>query len=453
MKLVFAVHQFLPEFSSGTELLTYETAKQFQQWGHEVSIFTGFPSSTPIEDADRFDRYVYEGMAVERFKHDHGPMGGQSNSIELQYNNVLFREHFRKYLQKIRPDVVHFYHFARLSASGVEVCEELGIPSVFTPTDFWFLCPLSQLRLPDNQVCDGPNAYGGNCLRHMLTLNKSTKIRLAARFLPPWIFDMVMGFGRIGRGWDIDSKYFAQLQALAFRRSSIREKISKVRKIMVPTKTMEKMLIENQFDRKKIVLLPFGINLDNFIPRNREIFTDVIRIGYIGTFSEHKGAHILLDAVRQMENAPIEVAIYGNLADDAAYSNKLLNMARNDQRVKFPGTFLHHEIGNILASFDILVIPSLWRENTPLVLYSAQAARCPVVASDVDGISEVITDGVNGILFEMGNSNELRRILLGLVCDRKILISLSDNSITPLAIEEYADRLKHIYLSILQEKL
>lgn len=451
MKIVFCTHQFLPNFSSGTELLTYETAKQFQKWGDEVLVFTGFPISNPMNDIDRFDRYIYEGLAVERFKHDHGPMGEQSNSIELQYNNLLFREYFRNYLLKTKPDIVHFFHFARLSASGIEVCEELGIPTVFTPTDFWFLCPLSQLRLPDNQVCSGPSDFGGNCLKHILSLNKSSKIRLAAQFLPLWIFNAVMRVGRKEVVRDIKSKHLLQLRALSLRQSVIREKINKVRKIVPPTKTMEKVLIENQFDKRKIVLLPYGINLNGFTSRNRKSFTDVIRIGYIGTFSEHKGAHILLEAVRKMENTSIEVVLYGNLADYTDYAGKLLEIAGNDRRIKFLGTFPHYEIGKILASIHILVIPSLWRENTPLVVYSALAAGCPVVASDVDGISEVIANGENGLLFEIGNSDELSRKLLSLVHDRKSLQALSGSAIVPSTIEEYADNLKHIYFSLLRE--
>ena len=92
MKIVFAVHQFLPEYSAGTEILTYETAREFQRLGHEVSVVTGFPASTDIKDDERFDHYVVEGIQVVQFKHNNSPMGGQPGGPELEYNNLLFRK-------------------------------------------------------------------------------------------------------------------------------------------------------------------------------------------------------------------------------------------------------------------------------------------------------------------------------------------------------------------------
>ncbi|MBK7766259.1 MAG: glycosyltransferase [Sulfuritalea sp.] len=65
-----------------------------------------------------------------------------------------------------------------------------------------------------------------------------------------------------------------------------------------------------------------------------------------------------------------------------------------------------------MAELDVLVVPSLWHENSPLVIYSAQAARCPVIGSDVEGIAEVVRDDVDGLLFQRGNVAALMQTLL-----------------------------------------
>src|SRR4030067_3340851 len=134
MKIVLTVHQFLPEFSTGTEILTYETAKKLRENGHDVSVVTGFPSALQLKDSERFDRYIYNGISVERFYHDYVPMGNQVNIFEMEYDNWLFGSFFRHYLKRERPDVVHFFHLSRLSASLINVCHELDIPTVLTPT-------------------------------------------------------------------------------------------------------------------------------------------------------------------------------------------------------------------------------------------------------------------------------------------------------------------------------
>lgn len=447
MRIVLAVHQFLPDYSSGTEIMTYETAKQLQRRGHEVVVFTGFPFSSPIKDADRFDRYEYDGILVERFFHTHMPMGRQSNIMELEYTNHLFAEYFREYLLEKKPDLIHFFHLVRLSTSAIDVCSELGIPTVFTPTDFWFICPFEQLRLPGNRICAGPDRHSGNCLKHLLYEIDRPGWKLIYRLMPDWLVSFIMTL--IATGWNFDSKYTPLARALAARREFVRERINKIGKIIAPSEVMRALLSENHIDKNKVVHLPFGINLSYFQGQRSKKTSDILRIGFIGSLLEHKGVHIFLEAFREIEDDRIEALIYGNTNISSGYLKKIKDIVGNDRRVKFLGTFPNQEIGEILSNLDVLVMPSLWHENTPLVLYSAQAAKCPVVASDVAGISEVITHRVDGLLFEMGNPADLKRILLSLIEDRKQLQLLSSNAKTPLSMEGYAERLTSIYESLL----
>lgn len=69
MKVVLTVHQFLPDFYAGTEIITLGIARELMRRGHEVTVVTGFPSRTPLTENQRFDSYVYESIRVERFFH------------------------------------------------------------------------------------------------------------------------------------------------------------------------------------------------------------------------------------------------------------------------------------------------------------------------------------------------------------------------------------------------
>ena len=64
-------------------------------------------------------------------------------------------------------------------------------------------------------------------------------------------------------------------------------------------------------------------------------------------------------------------------------------------------------IPETLVSFDLLVVPSIWEENSPLVIREAFAAGVPVVASRIGGIPEMVADGVGGLLFEPGDADDL----------------------------------------------
>ncbi len=98
--------------------------------GHEVAVFTGFPSRLPLEENQRFDSYEHDGITVERYHHARVPMGSQSNIMEMEYNILFVASYFRKYLALVKPDIVHFFHLQRLSASLVDVCRSLDIPMV-----------------------------------------------------------------------------------------------------------------------------------------------------------------------------------------------------------------------------------------------------------------------------------------------------------------------------------
>jgi len=120
---------------------------------------------------------------------------------------------------------------------------------------------------------------------------------------------------------------------------------------------------------------------------------------------------VLIEAVRSLpETIQLEVNIYGNIRQDPDYADRLKAIAGDDARISFCGTFPNERIGEIFEKIDVLVVPSIWFENTPLVIYSALAAGCPVIATDLGGLSEVIEDRINGLLFRKGDVTGLAEI-------------------------------------------
>lgn len=451
MRILLTVHQFLPDFGAGTETLTFDVAKALLARGHEISVFTGFPERSGLDDARRFDSYTYDGIPVERFRHNHAPMGGETNIAALEYNNPFFAAYFQEYLIRTRPDVVHFFHLQRLSASAIDVCRELGLPMVLTPTDFWLVCPTNQLLLPNHALCSGPDPDGVNCLRHVVARTQSPLARFCLDMMPGWLVAATIRW--INSGVFPRQKEASYIRALSARYRFMKSRMNRVHRVTVQTRLMEDILRKNGLSSPKVTFLPFGINTDGLSRKAPASPQARLRVGFIGTLYEHKGAHILLGAVRSLSTEiPIELKIYGNDNEFPEYTARLRQITANDPRIAFYGTFPNGHIGEIFSSLDVLVVPSIWYENTPLVIYSAQACGCPVIASNLGGTSEVVAHEENGLLFEAGNVNDLAQAIRRLACDRTLLRKLGEQARKPKSIAEYAAELENVYNEILAER-
>lgn len=450
MRVLLTTHVFLPDYSSGTEILTFNVAKELQRRGHEVEICTGFLAKPGLADSERFDTYEYEGIRVHRFLHDAAPMGGQSNVAEAEYNNLFFAHWFRSYLRRFRPDITHCFHLGLLSASAIDVCQEFGVPMVMTPTDFWLICPNNQLRLPDNSLCRGPDRDSVNCMKHAVSNNQPPRMANIFNRLPhSAVALMIWG---INRGAFSGSWFSPMVRALHQRAGFLRERMNRLDRVVVPTRLMEELLVMNGLNPDKVVYSRFGIPM---LPRetHRSDVAGKLRIGFIGGLSEHKGAHLLIAAVRRLSTlVALELRIYGRTDLNPAYFDKLQRLSDGDQRIHFCGTFPNEFIGKIFAELDVLVVPSIWYENTPLVIYSAQATGCPVVASNLGGMAEVVEHENNGLLFEAGDVAGLSSAIERLACNRQLLMQLAANAIKPKSISDYVSELQIIYDSVLAER-
>ena len=87
-------------------------------------------------------------------------------------------------------------------------------------------------------------------------------------------------------------------------------------------------------------------------------------------------------------------------------------------RVEWRGEYRNDDIaGEVFNNVDAIVVPSIWVENSPLVIHEAQQARVPVIASDLGGMSEYVEHEVNGLLFTPRDSGELALQMQRLVDD------------------------------------
>jgi glycosyltransferase involved in cell wall biosynthesis len=98
-------------------------------------------------------------------------------------------------------------------------------------------------------------------------------------------------------------------------------------------------------------------------------------------------------------------------------------------------------------------VPSLWWENSPLVVLRSLAQDVPVITSNLGGLIEIVKEGENGFTFEAGNAEDLATILRKIGENPCILNNIKSKIHHPPRIEETAFEYEKIYLSLLEKRI
>jgi glycosyltransferase involved in cell wall biosynthesis len=469
-RVLLTAHKFFPQHRAGTEVLTLKIAQELQARGNVVKVVAANPPDLDArrkfaeepKTSDYSSDYVHDGIDVHITEE---PLRLKDFQFSFEYYHPHMKDHFKGLLAEFKPDLVLIVHAQNLSASIIEACVEAKIPVVAYATDFWFVCPVVQLKRPDGAVCRGPDATASNCLTCYTP-------RL---FAPQAEFDEALAkkYGAAGhvlaampgairkpvqkKLYDIykGSKYPAAAQATVERPRILRDFANQIERIMVPTKLMRDIFTENNIDAKRLKLVHFGIDttrLDDFQSKTK---SDILRIGYIGTFFEHKGVDLLIDAYNGLPESDrdrISLTLYGDTTQFPDYADRLKQLAgSNNKRITFAGTFPNDQLGPILTDIDILAVPSRWYENTPLVMQSALATRTPLLVTDLGGMSELVKHGDNGLLFKLNDAGDLRAQISSLLHDPTLLARLTSNIKPERTVGDMVNDIESVFDEVLEE--
>jgi glycosyltransferase involved in cell wall biosynthesis len=144
---------------------------------------------------------------------------------------------------------------------------------------------------------------------------------------------------------------------------------------------------------------------------------------YVGRLVRQKGVFTLIRAMSRLPHSP-PLYIVGD-GESRKELQELINDLELQQQVKLLGTRWGSEVQRLIADSRFVVIPSEWYDNLPLILCQAFAMAKPVVASAINGIPEYIDNGVNGLLFEPGNDQQLAQCIDRLNNDNTLHCSMA----------------------------
>lgn len=416
MRILQVLHWFLPQHTAGSEVYTYQLARELAQ-RHEVALYCREEGHPERELAAKDDAYA--GLPVHRVYCNAPPGSTQLARRALaRFRNPRIAHDFAAYLDRYAgggPDVVHFQHLFKLSGELISICRRRGISTVVTLHDYWFLCYNGQLLRPGLRPCSGP--LGGvrcpGCAE--LPLRPWQRWALAPALWPLFIYQ---------------TRY-------------LRRCLRQADALISPSAYLAEVFARHGF-RGRVRVSDNGSDVSWQVSEGRTPHTP-LRFGYIGTIAPHKGLHVLLDAWAGLSGAA-ELWVYGSAGADAAYAQAL--QARELPGVRFQGPFAHADIARVLAELDALVVPSVWAENSPVTIHEGRTARVPVLASEIGGMPDLVREGRAGWLFRAGDAADLRRQMQRLVDDPAQVAQVSQGILPVKSIAAQAAELEALYAEL-----
>ena len=443
MKILQVVHSFLPDNFAGTEVYTYRLSKALQNMGHEVSVF--FRRNDPGKDEYSLTSGMYDGIPTFALNHTLN----RSSSFQDTYLNKDIDITFGSLLDSLKPDVVHIEHLLFLSLGIIKESRKRSIPVVFTINDYWLFCPKGQLLTEQLQLCDGSSQeLCVPCVKPQFFIRKNSMsfYNLLRNYGPRWLLMVVK---RI-YFYVMESRAGVKegfLELIAQRAFIAKETVSQISIFITPSEFARDLFLKKGISAEKVITCRHGIR-NPVLPPERKNYEKIIRFGYAGTLLPMKGIDLLVKAFRRVPSPDARLLIYGKAKAYAGYESfykELKKETKSDPRITLMGDFDNADIGNVLSNIDVLVVPSIWPENAPLIILEALAAKVPVLASRIGGIPELIRDGENGFLFTPLDKVDLEKKLKDILMTPGMPGKLREKIGPVKSINENALEIENIY--------
>lgn len=371
MRILYVVHQFYPEFASGTERVTLNLARMAQRAGHRVQVLAcmvdpsrhqGMPCAV-IDDALET---VIDGVPVMLL--DRASLPAQAETTFDVAEPMAAQ--IAQWIQDRGFEVMHLMHSMRMS-SAILATQRAGLPMVATLTDFFPACLRINLLDADGRACNGPDG-GRQC---------------AKRCAPV--------------GWDES--------ALQARYEQARSMLACASSLVAPSAFVAGRYAD-AFPGLRVEVIPHGVDL-LALAQGASSKADVgrqlrpLRLGFLGSLIEPKGLHVLLLALASLRGLPLLLRVGGGFFGDVRYRDKLHALAAADDRVELLGQIPAGAVGDFLRGIDLLCLPSLVPESFSLVVHEGAAVGVPSLVSDLGAPAQTVRRSGAGAVVASGNAS------------------------------------------------
>ena len=407
MRVLILSHLHPAVSRGGAEIAAYQMYKELKSCpGVQAWFMAGAggkihpPLGSPIFQPFGEDEYICASDGYSHFQH-------ASRNAEMP------RE-IEALLLKLRPDIVHFHHFANL---GLEffLYVRRALPKVrivVTLHEFLAIC----------------NHFGQMMKRPSMALCYASSPRDCARCFPE----------------HSENDFF-------MRELFIRRFFALVDDFISPSQFLADRYIAWGIPVQKMHVIENG---SPFIPEPRlpPPEENGLVFGFFGQISKLKGVNTLLEAAsllskRRNLRDRLRIDIHGDASNQPPALREGLDALVQEAGpiVTMRGAYDNTRVHELMQSCHAVLVPSVWWENSPLVIQEAFASSRPVICSDIGGMAEKVRDGVDGFHFRAGSPHDLAGLLENLALNPERLREVRPNIMSPPRISETTAQVRRIY--------
>lgn len=341
-------------YGGGDSTYAFNLAELLSSYGHEIGFFAMQDTrNLPDPNADLFVSPI-EFRELNQHK-------SLSNGVKVLTRTIYSteaRQKFATLLDRFSPDIIHLQNFFNhITASILFEAKKSRLPMVWTLHDYGLACPNSHFLIDrTGEICEA--CRGGRFYQALFKRCKK---------------DSLLASGMAG------------FEAYCNRWMGV---LKKVDAFLPPSRFLMSKLIENGIGENKIHHLPLFLPQKNFWESEQ----DQGYLLFLGRLEAIKGIDVLFEAARIANDVPLLIA--GSV--DESLADRLPGIL--PENAKYVGMKQGQELADLTHNSLAVVLPSICYENQPFSILEAFASGKPVIASDLGGMTELVTHRERGLL-------------------------------------------------------
>jgi len=398
----------------------------FSKGGAEIAAHTLFQELNRRYDCEA---WLLAANGIAGLQHTGTPFSARPREREMLFaggtdyflfsaNNLShLTQDFAELLRHIQPDVVHFHHYAVVGIEMLRVVRNT-LPNaviVLTLHEFLAICNRNGQMLKSNgSLCRNAEADPAEC--HACMPGRSPQ------------------------------DYF-------LRRQYIRSFFALVDQFVAPSQFLKERYVTWGLPSDRISVIENG-QPSQPMPHSsgtRASTAPAHRFAFFGQITPYKGLEVLLQAFSQLPKSDQKLArldIFGGgqeMFDKEFQSRIEQGLASAHRNVQYRGRYAPEDFGRLVATVDWVIVPSIWWENSPLVIQEARLHGKPVICSDIGGMAEKVCHERDGLHFQVGSAAALADTVQRCLREPDLWARLQSGIEPPPTIARTADQLMASY--------
>ncbi|MGH6808478.1 MAG: glycosyltransferase family 4 protein [Ensifer adhaerens] len=330
-----------------------------------------------------------------------------------------------RFVRDVRPDVIHFHHVLGFGLEALYAVRS-ALPDavvLLTLHEFVPICHNhgQMVKRPTGQLCEQASPTACNSCFPDIPASRFLRREALVRTM---LLDMVDAF-------------------------------------VAPSAFLAKRYAEWGIDRQRIHVIENGIMGEEATPARELARSDAPRnrFAFFGQITPFKGVDVLIDAIGRVPDEiwgdDAYLMIFGaNLERQPVEFQERMKklIERAGRRVRFYGSYQNADLPKLMRSVDWVIFPSIWWENSPVVIQEALLHRRPIICSDIGGMAEKVRDGADGLHFRAGNGQHLADRIVEVLNDDTVWDRLRSTMRGPFSAKDCAREHNGVYRSLLRAK-